>query len=108
MNIIETNTSRELFLTDGKNVYFIPRGWCWGWSVEKGFSGGLDFVNDDGFAKPEIYCYAPTHTVENSPVDTLFIPVTDLEKLEEVTEERAKDIHPVLFAFLDAINRGEA
>ena len=102
-NVVEANRERDLWLVDEVcNVYFIPQGWCDEWSIAAGFTGGLD-NEEDG---PEIYCYAPTHTYANSPIDTLFVPVTMLQPLRETDEQTARLVHPALAAFLDAINQG--
>lgn len=106
-NVVEANRERSFYLTDRQNVYFIPKGWCDAWSVADGFSGGLDFINEDGEAEPEIYCYAPTHSRPNSPVDTLFVSVADLQKLVEIDEMPARKLHRELFLYLEKINAGE-
>ncbi len=102
-NVVEANRERDLLLTDRRHVYFIPQGWCDEWSVAAGFEGGLDWV-ENGEPSPEINCYAPTHTKMNSPVDTLFVKVADLQKLDEIDEMPAKKLHPELFAHLERIN----
>ena len=104
LGIAVKNRKQDLWLEDENNCYFIPQGWCDDWSVAQGFSGGLDFIDDEGLPSPEIYCYAPTHTTPNSPVDTLFVSVKDLSQLTEITEEKAKKKHPALGEHLDKIN----
>lgn len=94
MDILKANAKRDLFLLDKKNVIFIPQDW----PVE-------DYGKDDGGL--HIMCYAPLYTVPNSSVDTLWTSVADLGKLREITEEKAREVHPALFVHLDKINRGE-
>jgi len=92
------NQAADLFLTDGDNVYFFPQGWVDSWLVKNGMTGGID--NEDG---PEIYGYAPTDTEPNSAVDTMFVPISDLDKLREIDEAKARKIHPYLFECLKII-----
>lgn len=100
-NLVEENRLKSIFLTDGKNVYFIPRGWSIEWTDK---SGGIHFVDENGISKPEIMCYCPITTRKNSDVETLFVRVCVLSKLREINETEAKAIHPKLFSLLDEIN----
>lgn len=104
MNVVDSNRQRDLYLTDGDNVWFIPQGWCDDFSIANGSSGGLDYVDDFGEVRPEIYCYAPLGLDKNSEVDTLYCSIASLEVLRETTEEESRQIHPELFRYLDAIN----
>lgn len=116
--IVVANRERDLYFQeidqDGNpqaNAYFFPQGWCDDFSFANGNTGGIDFdpENDDhtGMADgPEIYGYVPTHVYENSPVETLFVGLEHLRKLREITEAEARQLHPNLFRYLDAINEG--
>jgi hypothetical protein len=109
MSVVTRNRVRDLYLSDGSNVIYIPQEWCDMWSYADGHTGGLDWTpeQDDMAEGPEIYCYAPSTTADNSEVETLFVLVSTLETLPEITEQQARLIHPALFAYLDAINRGQ-
>ena len=108
-SIITENRRRDLYLRDAGNVIFIPQGWCDFWSYANGHTGGLDWTKEhsDMADGPEIYCYAPVGTSDNSDVETMFVMVSLLETMPEITEQEARAIHPALFDYLDAINRGE-
>ena len=106
-NVVTANREQDLWLTDETHVYFAPQGWCDAWSVAAGFTGGLDFIDDYGKPDPEIYCYAPIEDVPNSEVDTLFIPVRELQAMREIDETEAKQLHPALFDFLSHVAGGE-
>ncbi len=69
---------------------------------------GPDATGPDDEDGPEVYCYAPTEDMKNPPVETLWVNLPDLERMEAITEERAREVHPALFDLLDKINRGEA
>ena len=114
--IIERNRERTLWLKeldqDGKdtgNRHMIPQGWCDDFSIAAGSEWGPDYVKKDDAddTEPELYCYTPTRTVPNSPVETVWVAVSHLETLPETTEEEARQSHPRLANYLDAINRGE-
>ena len=49
-----------------------------------------------------------THTRDNSPVETLWVGIAQLDRLSEVTEAEAKAIHPALFEYLALIDAGVA
>lgn len=106
MQITELNRKRDVFLTDKENVFFIPLGWCDAWSYAQGHTGGLDWTpeHSDMADGPEIYCYAPSGIGANSDVETLFVLVSSLEKMQEVSEAEARQIHPKLFETLKNIN----
>lgn len=112
-NIIAANRDRDLWLTPGDgNCYFIPKDWCDAFSFMNGHTGGIDWDGNNldhaGYAKgPEIYCYAPTRTHANSPVETLFVEVKDLQAMQEISMTKARQIHPQLAAHLDTINAGK-
>jgi hypothetical protein len=103
-NVIEANRQRDLYLTDETHVYFAPQGWCDAWSVAKGHTGGLDYVDDEAGPQPEIYCYAPACVTPNSEVETLFVRVASLQRMREITEYEARTIHPQLFECLKEID----
>lgn len=98
---IVANKDRDLLFTDGKNCYYFPKGWCSEFTVNKGFTGGPD-NEEDG---PELYGYAPTHTFANSQVETMFVAMSDLDKLRHIGREEAFKLHPRLKAHLDEIDR---
>ncbi len=104
-NVVEANRERTLYLFDGSHIYYVPQGWCDDFSSVDG-GDGLNNLGENGVPEPEIYCYAPLYIVANSAVDTFYVKVDDLQKMEEVTEDRAKAIHPALFDHLDKINSG--
>ena len=96
--LVESNREHDLYLYESGNIYFIPQGWC------------DEFDNpeqpDELPNGPEIYCYAPISTVADSEVETLWVPIIQLSIMSERTEAEAKKIHPKLFVYLDAINKG--
>ena len=104
-NVVEANRERHLYLSDWDNVWFVPKDWCDAWSVATGFTGGLDYINEDGEHRPEIMCYAPVFTTKDSEVETMFCEVARLQQLNEVSEAEAKEIHPNLFKLLDEIDK---
>lgn len=75
LNILEENKKRDIFLTDGKNCYFFPKGWCC----------------EDGNG---VYGYIPLYSKPNSEVISLFCPIELLIWLDEVDEKTALRIHP--------------
>lgn len=109
--IIERNRERDLYLLDtGKrddgvtcHVYLIPRGWVDEFSKAAGHEWGPDATGPDDADGPEVYCYAPN----GSSFETFWVPVADLEKMEEITEQRARQIEPALFETLAKINQDQ-
>jgi hypothetical protein len=94
--IIMNNRRRDLYFRDGCNITLIPKDWC------------DEFIDcDEDTGEREAYGYCATSTLPNSPVDTLWIKLSSLEHLVEVTEDEARKIHPALFARLSEINSGD-
>jgi|TARA_Y100000034_G_scaffold135146_2_gene205899 hypothetical protein len=108
MNIIKENRKRDLWFLDGTNTnpscVFIPKGW-----VDKLYEED----EDDG---PSVYGYGATNLTPNSSCANYWYAFSLLNTFEEITKERAEEIHPELFAHLkkidderpDGINEGEA
>lgn len=101
-DVIEANRDRDLYLVDWRydNVVFIPKGWCDEFTVANGFAGGPDDKDE-----PAIYAYGPTHSKNDSEVETLFFEIVELQEMEEVSETAARRIHPALFCHLDTLAR---
>lgn len=97
-NVIEANRERDLWLKDNadnlNHCIFIPRGWC-----DEIPANPLD--EEDG---PEIYCYAATLLIPNSPVETLWVEIARLQTMEETTQARAQKLHPALQDHLNEID----
>lgn len=92
---IKENRQRDLYLKNPEGgVVFIPKGWC-------------DEFEQDPEEKPEIMTYASVGLGENGPIDNLYISVSRLDGMRELTEAEARLIHPVLFDVLARINAGE-
>ena len=95
MDTLNKNKVRDLWLLDAaaQHVYFVPRDWC-------------ECFVDPEDDEPAAYCYAPTHTFPDSPVETLWVPLARLDAMQEITEAEARKVHPALFAYLHEINEG--
>lgn len=96
-----TNLRRDLWLLDAKqgfNVYFIPHEWADLFNDPEG---------DEATEGPTAYCYAPTSTSPNSPVDLLWMPLAFLDTLTEIDEGTARRAHPALDEYLRAIEEGK-
>lgn len=115
--LIQRNRERDIYLLDRQviaggdialHVYYIPQGWVDDFSKAAGFQWGPDATGPDDEDGPEVYCYAPNQLAKNPTVETLWIPVPDLERMEEITEERARELHPALFEVLERINQKQA
>ncbi len=104
-SVVEANRERDLYLSDGLHVYYVPLLWCDAWSFTQGHTGGLDWTPEHAefSSGPEVYCYAPTHLEANSHVDTMFVLVERLQRMDELTEEQARYVHPELFNYLEII-----
>ncbi len=100
MDITTINKQRDLYLTDEDNVYFLPKMW----PIQEISEYDLDEDEAAGF---EIWCYAPMFTRKNSPVDILWCRISELSKMREVSEKKAKEIHSILFQQLDDINNNK-
>jgi len=106
MDIKKENRKRDLWFLDGTraNCVFIPQGWA---------DELYEVDEEDG---PSVYGYGGTYKTPNSTCETYWYPFSLLNSFEEITKEKAKGIHPELFAHLkkidderpDGINEGEA
>ncbi|GMU20579.1 MAG: hypothetical protein AMXMBFR13_06760 [Phycisphaerae bacterium] len=114
--LVEQNRERGLYLLDRQviaggdialHVYYIPRGWVDDFSKAAGFEWGPDATGPEDEDGPEVYCYAPNQNTKNPPVETLWIPVPDLERMEAITDARARELHPALFEVLERIDQGQ-
>lgn len=100
MDITIINKQRDLYLTDEDNVYFLPQMW----PIQEISEYDLDEGDIPGL---EIQCYAPMFTTKNSPVDILWCRIDELSVMKEVSEQEAKEIHPILFQQLNDINNNK-
>lgn len=94
MDILQENRKRGLWFLDDVNCIYIPQGW-----VDEIY----EVDEEDG---PSVYGYGATYVTPNSACATYWYPFSSLESLQEITEEKAKEVHPELFAFLDRIDKG--
>lgn len=107
-NVVEANRERDLYLLqDLGSVIFIPQGWCDSFCYANGCCGGPDpRTEDDG--EPDLYGYSALESYALMPsgreIATLWHPVQYLQKMLELTEEQAKEVHPELFDHLIRVN----
>jgi hypothetical protein len=94
-SVINKNRENDVYLKNPEGgVVFIPQGWC-------------DQFDQDPEEEAEIMAYIQTSMDENGPVDTLYVPVSRLDAMSEITKETAQQIHPEMFKTLDRINAGD-
>lgn len=94
MDVLRESQTRDLYLTDGNNVFYIPKDWA--------------AEQDENESEVQLQCYAPTGIEANDPIiEAMFIPELGLAQMREVSWFEALAIHPALFKHLDRINVGE-
>ena len=92
---IKENRKRDLYLKNPEGgIVYIPKGWC-------------DEFEQDPNEELEILTYASVGFGENGPVDNLYVSISSLDEMREVTEKEAREIHPTLFDVLARLNAGE-
>lgn len=96
--IIKRNLAGEdLWFLDlsKKNAYFVPGGWYMQHTLG-------ELMHE--FDANEIYGYAPTGEAPNSGVETMWIDLTFLYRLECVDEQTARKAHPKMAEHLDELD----
>ena len=112
MDIVATTRTRNVYLRElndaGEptgNALMVPAGWCDYFKRANGFVAGPDTVipNQDDDV-PEMFCWAPLWNTPDSEIDTMWIPIKDLERYPEITEHDARALHPRMFTDFQALN----
>ena len=94
-NVVRENRKADVYLRNPEgSVVFIPQGWC-------------DEFEQDADSEPEIMTYASVGPGENGPVDNLYITISCLNAMRQISETEARELHPFLFDVLARINNGE-
>ena len=94
-NVVRENRKADVYLRNPEGgVVFIPQGWC-------------DEFEQDADSEPEIMTYASVGLGENGPVDNLYITISCLNAMRQISETEARELHPFLFDVLARINNGE-
>jgi hypothetical protein len=101
-DVVAESAKRDLYLLDPAqgaqpaSVIYIPEGW------------EHDLSDEDDGPKGSIYGYGlGVYGEGKTEYSTYWYRVSDLEKLNEITEAEARQIDPGLFQYLDKINREE-
>lgn len=90
---VENDRAESWYLDKEGNAYFFPQGWA----------SELEDKNEE---RAELYGYYPINIGRNSPVDTGYVGCDFVAGLTRTTEAEARQSHPAMAEYLDAINAG--
>lgn len=106
------NELEELIFTDGTVIWLFPTGWAQAFYSEDEEDWHSDYHDSDSTYLGSLFGYY-SESETRKPGDYLdicmdFVSIADLLKLREIQEPEAQRIHPELYAYLAAVDRGEA